>query len=310
MSVVDVAAAVLLRPDGAFLLGRRPPGGFYAGFWEFPGGKVEVGETPRAALVRELQEELGIAVERAHPWITREFVYPHAQVRLHFFRVTAWGGEVRDLQHDALAWQLPGAASVAPMLPANAPVLAALTLPDFYAITQAGKIGIDRQMQALLAALAAGLRLVQLREPELAGAQRSALAYAATELCHSFGARILCNGDPQLALDAGADGVHFSAAQLASLAARPDLPLVAASCHNAQELALAARLGLDFAVLGPVRETASHPGRPGLGWDNFSRLLAGTPLPVYALGGLGRDDLDDAWAAGAHGVAAIRSAWN
>ena len=106
--IVEVAAAVILRPDGAFLLGRRPPGGFYAGYWEFPGGKVELGETPREALLRELHEELGIRVETAYPWIVREFVYEHAHVRLHFFRVLGWQGELRDLQHDALEWQRAG----------------------------------------------------------------------------------------------------------------------------------------------------------------------------------------------------------
>jgi len=309
-NIVEVAAAVLLRPDGSFLLGRRPPGSIYAGFWEFPGGKVEADETPRAALARELQEELGITVDGAYPWITREFAYAHAHVRLHFFRVLAWRGEVRDLQHDALHWQVPGTAPVTPMLPANAPVLAALTLPDFYGITQAGEIGVERQMQALRAALQAGLRLVQLREPHLAPAQRVAFAYAATELCHSFGARVLLNGDSRIAAQSGTDGVHFTATQLASLAARPDFTLVAASCHDARELALAARLGLDFAVLGPLRATASHPGLAGMGWDRFSQLIAGSPLPIYALGGLSRTDMEAAWQAGAHGIAAIRATWD
>ena len=309
-AIVEVAAAVLLRPDGSFLLGRRPPGSVYAGHWEFPGGKLEAGETAHAALVRELAEELGIAVDCAHPWISREFIYAHAHVRLHFFRVSAWRGEVRLLQHDALHWQLPGATTVAPMLPANAPVLAALTLPDFYAITEAGKLGVDRQMQALLAALTSGLRLVQLREPGLPPWQRAAFVYAATDLCHSFGARVLVSADAELATATGADGVHFPAAQLLALTARPNLPLVAASCHNAEELAQAARLGLDFALLGPVRETASHPGLAGIGWDSFAELGAGSALPIYALGGLSRADLECAWAAGAHGVAAIRAAWD
>ena len=100
--ITEVAAAVIVRPDGSFLLGRRPPGGFYAGYWEFPGGKVEAGEMPRDALIRELDEELGIRVELAYPWLVREFVYEHAHVRLNFFRVLRWQGELRDLQHDAL----------------------------------------------------------------------------------------------------------------------------------------------------------------------------------------------------------------
>ena len=310
MKIVEVAAAVILRPDGSFLLGRRPPGGFYAGYWEFPGGKVEANETPHDALLRELQEELGIAVETAYPWITREFRYEHAQVRLHFFRVLSWTGELQDLQHDALEWQRADAVTVSPLLPANAPVLAALTLPDFYAISHAGEIGVDRQLKELADSLDSGLRLVQLREAGLASPQRAALVHAAVDLCHSFGARVLVNADMALANDAGADGVHLAATQLLSLSQRPDFSLVAASCHDARELAQAQRLVLDFVVLGPVKGTASHPGRPGMGWEAFAALAADYPLPIFALGGLAREDRETAWEAGAHGIAAIRAAWD
>ncbi len=309
MKVVEVAAAVILRPDGSFLLGRRPSGSFYPGYWEFPGGKVEANETPREALLRELQEELGIAVDAAYPWITREFSYEHAEVRLHFFRVLRWSGELQELQHDALAWQRADAVTVSPLLPANAPVLAALALPDFYAISHAGEIGVDRQLEALTRALDHGLRLVQLREAGLATAQRAAWVHAAVDLCHGYDARVLVNGDMALANDAGADGVHLTASQLLSLSRRPDFPLVAASCHDAGELAQARRLGLDFVVLGPVKETASHPGRPGMGWAAFGSLATDYPLPIFALGGLAREDKEAAWQAGAHGIAAIRAAW-
>lgn len=307
--ITHVAAAVIERPDGSFLLGQRAPDTFYPGYWEFPGGKVEAGETPREALVRELQEELGIEVLRADPWLRREHVYEHAHVKLHFFRVREWRGELHDHVHSALDWQQPGATTVAPMLPANAPVLAALALPDFYAITQAGEIGIDAQLLALARALEDGLRLVQVREPDLDPARRAAFAHAATDLCHQFGARVLINGDEALARACGADGLHLPARQLAVTAARPDFPLVAASCHTAEELEAAGRLGCDFTVVGPVRATASHPGVAGMGWEAFAAILAVPPAPTFALGGLGRADLDAARRAGAHGVAAIRGAW-
>ena len=307
--MVEVAAAVILRPDGSFLLGRRPPGGFYPGYWEFPGGKVEAGESPREALLRELQEELGVTVEWAYPWITREFTYPHADVHLHFFRVVRWQGDLRDLQHDALEWQRADKIAVSPLLPANAPVLAALALPDFYAISHAFAIGSERQLNELAQALEKGLRLVQLRETRLAPREREAFVSAAVKLCHSFSARVLVSADRELAVKASADGIHLPAAQLMAASARPDLPLVAASCHDARELAQAASLGLDFVVLGPVKETRSHPGQPNMGWNSFARLIEDYPLPVYALGGLTATDREAAWQAGAHGIAAIRAAW-
>ena len=317
MKLTEVAAAVIERraADGAtgfateFLLGQRAPGTFYPGYWEFPGGKVEPGETPHAALLRELGEELGIGVTRADPCLRREHVYEHAHVRLNFFRVRDWCGELHDHVHTALAWQRADALSVAPMLPANAPVLAALALPDFYAISHAGEIGIDAQLLALAQALEGGLRLVQLREPALDGARRAAFVHAAVDLCHQYGARVLVNGDAALAAAAGADGVHLTALQLARQAARPDFTLVAASCHSAEELAQAARLGCDFAVFGPVRETATHPGVAGIGWEKFATALGVPPLPTFALGGMTRQDFDAAQRAGAHGIAAIRAAW-
>lgn len=310
MKAIDVAAAVILRPDGAFLLGRRAADTFYPGYWEFPGGKVEPGETPRQALVRELREELEIDVVAATPWLVRAHVYAHAHVRLHFFRVTQWRGELRDRVHAALAWQRADAPMVAPMLPANAPVLAALRLPDRYAVTHAWRIGIDAQLDRLDAALARGLKLVQLREAALPEAARESFVAAAVARCQSHGAQVLVNGAAQLARAAGADGLHLPAARLMALDRRPPFPLVAASCHDRADLERAARLGLDFAVLGPVKPTATHPGDDGIGWDSFALLVEGLPLPVYAIGGLSPADLPEALAAGAQGIAAIRAAWS
>jgi 8-oxo-dGTP diphosphatase len=308
-AVVEASAGVILRPDGSFLLGRRPPGKVYAGWWEFPGGKVENGETPHDALVRELDEELGIRVTHATPWLTREHVYEHAHVRLHFFRVTAWTGELRNLHHDALAWQRVEAVDVTPLLPANAPILAALRLPPIYGITHAGDIGVDAQLARLEAALAGGLRLVQLREPELAPTQRSEFFRAAVDLCHRFSARVLVNGDAELARATRADGIHLPARQLMDLKTRPDFPLVGASCHTAAEIGQAAQLECNFAVVGPVLATASHPGAPALGWTGFAQLAEISPLPLYAIGGLAAADIARAQQAGAHGIAAIRSVW-
>lgn len=307
---VEVAAAVIERPDGTFLLGRRPPNGIYAGWWEFPGGKVESGETPYQALVRELQEELGIDVECAYPWIMREHVYEHAHVRLHFFRVTEWNGELRDLQHDQLSWQTADDVFVAPVLPANAPVFAGLRLPMQYGITHAAEIGVDAQLEKLQRALSLGLRLVQLREGGLPAEERERFVNAAVEMCRARGARVLVNGDVELARKSRADGVHFSAAQMMTLDSRPGFELVAASCHTPEELAKAAQLELDFVAVGTVQPTLSHPGRPALGWDGFSDLIKDFPLPVFALGGLSPRDMEIARRSGAHGIAAIRSIWS
>lgn len=304
---IEVAAGVIVRDDGAFLLGQRAQNTFCPGHWEFPGGKVEPGEIPADALVRELDEELGIRVLELRPWIVRRHEYAHASVALHFFEVVRWEGEINSRVHDALAWQFAGRCKVGPMLEANGPVLKALELPRFMAITQAGAIGVEAQLERLDIALKRGLRLVQVREADL---PQDVLERFATEVVARArrydGALVIVNGDAHLAHEAGADGVHLKGAALARTDVRPDFPWVGASCHARDELERAARLGLDYALLGPVKATLTHPGAVGMGWERFAALTADLPLPVLGLGGLTGADMEDARAAGAHGIATIR----
>ena len=311
--VIEVAAAVILRADGSeFLLAQRPAGKVYAGYWEFPGGKVEAGETVRAALLRELREELGISVSACSPWLTRVFTYPHATVRLNFWRVTAWAGEIgisAPLEHDAVDWQKCGkSTSVTPILPANAPILKALALPATMAITMGESEGVERQLERLEEALETGLRLIQVRDKGWPFAQRLWFAEAVRRIAGQRGALVLINDDEDIARRIGADGLHLSAAGLAACLQRPDFDWVGASCHGADELRRAAELGLDYALLGPVLPTPTHPAATGLGWAEFARLIAGTPLPVFALGGMKSGMLSVAQERGAHGIALMR-AW-
>ena len=314
--IVEVAAAVLQRADNTFLLAQRPPDKIWPGYWEFPGGKIEPGETPRHALIRELREELGIEIKTAYPWVTRVFTYPHATVRLNFFRVTKWSGELHPHEEQQFAW-LPSLpckrereqVSVSPILPANAPILRALQLPSLYAISNAAELGSEEFLQRLQYALHNGLRLLQVREKNLSRAALRELSLRVLKLAHAHGAQVLINGDTELAREIGADGVHLNGSQLATCITRPDLAWCAASCHNAAELQRAAEIGLDFAVLSPVLPTQTHPGVTHLGWEKFTQIVAGSAIPVYALGGLHRDDMETAWQHGAHGVALLRQAW-
>jgi len=309
--IVEVAAAVMLRAEcREFLLAQRPEGKVYAGYWEFPGGKVEPGESVREALIRELQEELGITVTACSPWLTRQFTYPHATVRLNFWRVTAWEGEIgitAPLEHSAVEWQKTGEpATVAPILPANDPILKALSLPTMMAITNAESEGTERQLERLEEALIAGLRLIQVRDKGWPPAQRLWFAEAVCRLAHSHGALVVINDDEEIARKVGADGIHLSAARLAACAQRPDFRWVGASCHSNAEITRAGEIGLDYALLGPVLPTPTHPEASGLGWSEFARQLAGNTLPVLALGGMRPEMLREAQDYGAHGIALMR----
>jgi len=292
--VIDVAAAVILRPDGSFLMARRPPGKLYAGYWEFPGGKIEPGEPPAAAIARELHEELGIDIGVPCPWITRVFEYPHGTVHLRFFRVFEWRNEPHPREGQDIGWQTLDKLVSGPMLPANAPVLASLALPWEYAVTNASQIGEARMLAQIERRLGDGLKLIQVREPTQAGRFTDQVI----ALAHRHGAKVMTK-----APHAGADGVHFTAAQLMTLEERPKQGLAAASCHTREELERAMRLGMDFAVLGSVNDKAA------IGWKRFAEIAAWAAIPVYAIGGLTPSDLDQARRAGAHGVAMIRGSW-
>lgn len=306
---VDVAAGILIRADGRFLLASRPAGKPYASYWEFPGGKVEAGEAIAAALARELREELGIEIETPYPWVVRTFDYPHALVRLHFFRVFDWRGELRAREHQEFGFfslrLLPE-----PLLPATIPVLRWLDLPSIYAITAISGLGRDVFLQRLESALERGLRLLQFREPALDSDDAASIFKQVLARARAYGATVLINSRHHPSLWELADGVHLTAADAARTTARPTVAWVGASAHSAAEVERAAALGIDLLVVGPVRQTATHPGRAAMGWSDFADVVANSPMPAYALGGMQVTDVVRALRHRAHGVASLSAVWS
>jgi 8-oxo-dGTP diphosphatase len=299
--MIEVAAGILIDDRDRVLLMQRLPGKHLAGLWEFPGGKLEPGETIDEALVRELDEELGIEVLASTPLISLPWRYPEKTVRLHALRVTKWRGEPRAREGHPLRWVALRDMDVAAMPPADAPIVTALRLPPYYVIASSSQAALDGSSRG-------GDTLWQLRMPE---ANRHEIRCAAQRLMAGdsrFREWMLLNRDIELARELGV-GVHLKAAQLRTLRGRP-LPRdawVGASCHGAEELELAAALGADFATLSPVHPTTSHPDATPLGWERFAQIVTDARLPVYALGGVGPDDLERARVAGAQGVAGIRA---
>lgn len=329
MCPFPVVAGILTDPLGRVLVSQRLPGKPMAGRWEFPGGKLERGEDRLAGLKRELEEELGVSVLTARPLIRFVHAYPGLAVSLDIWRIGEFAGLPSGRQGQALRWIEPAALPELNLLEADRPIVTAIALPDRYLITGPPFDDEAVFLARLDAALERGIQLVQLRLPGVAllsgrlrraGRSDGPAAYRERAIrclarCRSAGARLLLNGPPrpmtQLAGEIGADGIHVPARYLESLrnmrCARPQW--IGASCHDARELELAERAGADFAVLGPIGRTASHPESEPIGWQRFTALVEPTRMPVYALGGMQSEKLPQAWAAGAQGIAAIRSLW-
>ncbi len=313
-SPVDVAVGVLLDADGRFLLAQRPDGKPMPGYWEFPGGKLEPGESVFDALAREFDEELGLVVTGAHPWAQRVVVYPHATVRLHFWRSFAargeWRGDATSREGQAFRWERIDALTTEPWLPGALPAKRWLRLAPVHAISDATAMGDNAFLARLDAALVAGtVRQLQLREPGMDDGRFDRLFAAVLDRCRAHGASLVVSSRHPSRYARACDGIHLTARDLMALAARPDVDWCFASCHSADELARAASLGADAAVVGAVRPTATHPDREAIGWRRFAELARTSAIPVYAIGGLDATDAGAALDAGAHGIAMVRGAW-
>ena len=326
-SRIHVVAGVLFDASGRVLVARRPEGRHLAGLWEFPGGKLMPGESREVGLARELAEELGVGVLAAQPLIRVEHRYPDREVVLDVWRVESYSGEPHGREGQPIAWRDIRSLDSADFPPADVPVLTALRLPRRYLVTPEP----DRDWSAFLERLSArveqGFELVQLRAKSLREPALLDLGTRAAEICRRGGATLLVNADPEVARRCGAGGVHLTSDRLARMlrerpvarsgvAVRPAGEsggrrgfLIGASCHDARDIERARAAGCGFAVLGPVRETTTHPGAPVLRWSGFERLTRCAGMPVYAIGGLGDDDIAVASTNGGQGVAAVRAFW-
>ncbi len=308
---IQVVAGAIEDDRGRVLVTRRPEHVHQGGLWEFPGGKLEPGESPEQGLARELAEELGITIYASRPLIRVHHDYGDKHILLDVRRVQVYAGVPRGLEGQPLDWLHPQDMARADFPAADRPIISALRLPGLLLITGPDPSAAGPFLARLERALRSGIRLVQLRAHGIDDTAYCELARQAFDLCGQTGARLLLNRQLDRVVGVPRHGLHLTARRLAGLDRRPvdSSELVGASCHDAAELAHAAALGLDYALLAPVKPTASHPETPALGWDNFAALADPATLPVYALGGLDPTDLGDAIHHGAQGIAAIRGLW-
>lgn len=312
MKLIRVAVAAIINTDNQVLIAKRPDHAHQGGLWEFPGGKIETNETLHQALSRELQEEVGITPTALAPLIKVAHHYPDKSVHLEVCKVTEFTGQPHGMEGQPIRWQGIDELDPAVFPAANRAIIDALQLPDAYMITGQWVDSADFSAR-LENALKGGVKMVQLRLKTAAsdGADNE-LFERGIDLCRRYGARVVLNTGRADYRD-DVDGVHLTSAQLQSLTPDDLAPwqskLIGASCHSHEQLTQALRLGARYISISPVAETCSHPGQPSLGWDRFAELAELAPVPVYALGGMGRADVPMAINQGGQGIAAIGEFW-
>lgn len=309
---IHVVAGLLVN-DHHVCITRRRADVHQGGKWEFPGGKLEPHEDPLSGLKRELHEELGIEIRQASPFVQIRHAYPDLDVLLDVWRVTGYAGTPHGREAQEMRWAEIRRLDPQDFPDADRPVLRRLQLPRLYALSDVRRFGEEGFAKRLLSVLEAGARLIQLREPHMDRASFCAYARRLSALCQRFDARLIINADPSWLRESEADGVHLNARRVMQLNERPCSATywLGASCHDATELHKAEILQADFAVLGPVQHTASHPASPILGWSRFEELLRRPlALPVYAVGGMRLADLSQALSCGAQGLAMISGLWD
>jgi 8-oxo-dGTP diphosphatase len=318
---VHVAVGVIRSRDGRILVARRSANQHLGGLWEFPGGKVEAGETVNQALARELHEELGIDVQAQSALCCIQHDYSDKSVLLDVWIVNAFSGTAQGKEGQPLRWLFPHELEHTDFPQANRAIIRALQLPDFIALLDTNSELPPAPLTEFLQKLPASA-LLRLRNPSV-----EFLCVPPSESQLAF----LSNHGQRLIIDMPADhgahgphnlhpqwvsavcGVHANRHVLKTLRSRPvaDHQLFGASCHNAEELMRAQVVGADYVLLSPVKETASHPGKAGMGWETFMQLAKSTSTAVYAMGGLSLSDLPHAQHHGARGIAGMRlfNAW-
>ena len=314
--LVHVAVGVIVNADGNILIAKRPLSAHQGGLWEFPGGKVDAGETIEQALVRELREELAIDVLTSQPLIQIRHHYPDKSVLLDVHKITQFTGVPVGNEGQPIQWVDAKELNGFEFPAANRPIISAINLPEKYVVTGAYLDDVDF-IARLSRVLATGLDLVQLRVADFSSDTHQSLLDSVLKTVKQANANLVINCSlaefsraTQSRLDTNF-GIHLNRHHAAVINERPvgqDV-LFGVSCHNAEEITHAQKIGADYLLLSPVLQTASHPSAKLLGWESFSALVELANIPVYALGGVGEEHIKTAQSCGAQGVAGISAWW-
>ena len=292
-------------------MGKRLDSQSWAGWWEFPGGKLEINESPYEGLKREIFEELGVVIKKYKQWTTRRVVEKNKITILYFFLITSWTGMVEGREGQELQWVNLKKYNVTKVLPPNQVIHHALKndLPNVYAITNLQEISSENFFQALKRKVNDGLSLIQIREKNLLKTELKDFLVRIKKILHHTNVRIIINSNIDLAYKYELGGVHLNSKQLHELSHFPKDLLVGASCHSENDLKVAEEKNADFAVLGSVKKTLTHPDLEPIGWVRFNKLVNNSNLPIYSIGGMTNSDILSSLEYGGIGIASQRAIW-
>ena len=307
---VRVALGVIKNKANEILLANRGKGSHLAGYWEFPGGKVEEQESFKMALRRELLEEVGIQVERIQKII--EFVYSYDDRRIHFqvFKVFKYYNRAVDNEGQRLDWVHLNELHKIQLPPANKMIINALHFPSLYMIADQQYFENDLLIN-VEQRLVAGIKLIQYRAHQSNRSEYVTMAKSIRELCDRYGAMMICNCELEWVEEITPHGVHLTSSRLAEVVTTakhiPSNCYFSASCHSREEVELANQLAVQCILIGPVHHTNSHQNARNLEWEGFNKLCSFANMPAYALGGVSMSERQVAIAYGAQGIAGIRT---
>ncbi len=306
---VHVAVGVIKNQVNNVLISKRHKHLHQGGLWEFPGGKVEKGEDVRHALARELKEELNLTVEQAKPLITINHQYDDLAVCLEVWEVVEFSGYLKACEGQPIRWVKTDELRHYDFPAANLPIISATCLPRYYAFLDDARL--EKLQHNFLKIIKNGIKLIQLRAKSLAEQEVREFMRFIKPYCEKNNIQLLLNSGMTNAWKLAQYGLHLTSSDLMTLSTRPGgFKWVGASCHSLEDLRLAESFQLDFAVLGAVLPTATHPGIETLGWEKFAKLVRQVNIPVYALGGMDLSDQEQAIYSGAQGIAGIRTFLN